>query len=196
MLSNPTCVEVRLGFWQQHLQQKWSIQQRSQCKMLGDGNRKNIWRFILRGVNCPAKWVFLGKIPKVPQITHFGGPFTPLRINLQIYFLFPSPSILHWLCCGILHFCWRCCFWWEICKTKWPFWRNSINKLLWDIMVTRWKILLKKPPLLAVSFKFMFWIDLFVVHCQPKISSSHMWLTQLFQVGSKWCKMESWSWVQ
>ena len=89
----------------QHLQQKWSIPQHSQWKMLGDGNRKNIWRFILRGVNCHAKWMFLGKIQKIPQIAHFAGQFTPLRINIQIFFLFPSPSILHWLRCGILHFC-------------------------------------------------------------------------------------------
>ena len=44
----------------QHLQQKWSIPQRSQWKMLGDGNRKNIWRFIPRGVNSPTKWAIWG----------------------------------------------------------------------------------------------------------------------------------------
>ena len=46
----------------QHLQQKWSIPQRSQYKMLGDGNRKNVWRFILRGVNSPTKWEIWGII--------------------------------------------------------------------------------------------------------------------------------------
>ena len=56
-------------------------------------------------------------------------------------FLFPSHSILCWLCCGVLHFFCRCCSLGEICWTKWPVWKmlayHHIRKLIGDIMVTR-----------------------------------------------------------
>ena len=54
-----------------HLQKKESIPQRSQWKLLQDGNKNNIWRCILRGVNSRTKWAFLGyfeKIPKMPLL--------------------------------------------------------------------------------------------------------------------------------
>ena len=52
---------------EKHLQKKWSIPQRSQWKLLQDGNKNNIWRRILRGVNSRTKWEFLGYFEKVPK---------------------------------------------------------------------------------------------------------------------------------
>ena len=50
-----------------NLQKKWSIPQRSQWKLLQDGNKNNIWRRILRGVNRHTKWAFLGYFEKIPK---------------------------------------------------------------------------------------------------------------------------------
>ena len=51
---------------EKHLQKKWSIPQRSQWKLLQDGNKNNIWRRILRGVNSRTKWAFLRYFVKNP----------------------------------------------------------------------------------------------------------------------------------
>ena len=43
----------------QHIQQKLSIPQRSQWKMLGDGNRKNIWGKYQTFPKSPILWGYL-----------------------------------------------------------------------------------------------------------------------------------------
>ena len=52
---------------EKHLQKIWSIPQRSQWNLLQDGNKNNIWRRILRGVNSCTKWAFLGYFKKIPK---------------------------------------------------------------------------------------------------------------------------------
>ena len=62
---------------EKYLQKKWSIPQRSQWKLLQDGNKNNIWRCILRGVNSCTKWAFLGYIEKIPKNANIVKQFTP-----------------------------------------------------------------------------------------------------------------------
>ena len=62
---------------EKYLQKKWSIPQRSQWKLLQDGNKNNIWRRILRGVNSRTKWAFLGYIEKIPKNANIVKQFTP-----------------------------------------------------------------------------------------------------------------------
>ena len=54
---------------EKHLQKEWSIPQCSQWKLLQDGNKNNISRRILRGVNSRTKWVFLGYSEKILKTT-------------------------------------------------------------------------------------------------------------------------------
>ena len=68
-----------------HLQKKESIPQCSQWKLLQDGNKNNIWRRILRGVNSRTKWAFLGYFEKIPKT-----PILGLSKNQKSFFLILS----------------------------------------------------------------------------------------------------------
>ena len=109
---------------EKHLQKKWSIPQRSQWKLLQDGNKNNIWRHILWGV--AALNGRFGDILKKSQKCPYCDAIYDPRMCFRIFFLFLSRSIFHCLHCGILYLFSRWCAWGEICKTKWLFWRISV----------------------------------------------------------------------
>ena len=104
-----------------------------------------------------------GIFSKYQKNAHFVRLFPPLRMRLQILFMCSSCSKFNWLCCGILPFFCRWS-WGEVCETKWPVWSIFVLVKYYGIQwLLEEKIFLKKPTLLAVSFKFMTYIDLFVI---------------------------------
>ena len=73
---------------EKHLQKKWSMPQRSKGKLIQDGNKNNIWRRILWGVNSCTKWAFLGYFEKNPKNADIVRQFMPPEFFSRIFFLF------------------------------------------------------------------------------------------------------------
>ena len=100
-----------------------------------------------------------GIFSKYPKTAHFVQLFTPLRMCLQILFLFPSCSNFPWLRCDILPFFVGACLEEKFVKQndlfEEFFYSNVLVKYYRIQRLLEEKIFLKKPPLLAVSFKLM-----------------------------------------
>ena len=81
-------------------------------------------------------------------------------MRFQIFFLFLSRSIFHWLHCGILYFF----FLGAVLDEKFAKQNGHFEEILYSNVLVKYygiqwlleeKIFLKKPPLMAVNFKFM-----------------------------------------
>ena len=125
--------------------------------MLQDGNKNNIWRRILRGVNSRTKWAFLGYIEKIPKNANIVKQFTPSECisESSLYFYLVAFSIGYIVVYSI--FSLGAVLEEKFAKQNGRFEEFLYSNVLVNYYGIQWllgeKIFLKKPPLLAVSFK-------------------------------------------